>query len=150
MESKMTNKTDVAVSKFQDGYNCAQSVLYSFCDELGINKNTALKLVCGLGAGISRKQEVCGAVSGGIVVIGAKYGKGENGDNTEKEFTYKKTNELMDCFAQKHGSYLCRHLLDNCILSTPEGQATYKEKKLNITQCTPCIQSVIEILERIL
>ena len=73
----MTTKSDVAVEKFLAGYNCAQAVLFSFCDDLVFDKNTALKLACGFGAGMGRRQEVCGAIIGGIIALGLKHGRGE-------------------------------------------------------------------------
>jgi len=54
----MTDKVDVAVAKFMSGYNCAQAVLFAHCDELGLEKNAALKMACGFGAGMGRKEEV--------------------------------------------------------------------------------------------
>lgn len=52
-----------------------------------------MKLWFGFGSGMGRKEEVCGAVSGGIMVIGMKYGRGENQDRTLTEKTYHKTRE---------------------------------------------------------
>jgi C_GCAxxG_C_C family probable redox protein len=118
----MQNRTDIAASKFSEGYNCAQSVFYSFCDDLHFDKNTALKMACGFGAGMGRKGEVCGAVTGGIMVIGAKYGRGEREDRAPTELTYRKTRELMDRFEKKHGTFTCRKLLHGCELTTEEGQ----------------------------
>lgn len=54
----MKTRSDIALEKFLAGYNCAQAVLFSFCDDLGFDKNAALKLACGFGAGMARKQEV--------------------------------------------------------------------------------------------
>ena len=67
----MKSKSQIAAEKFSEGYNCAQAVLYCFCDDLGFDKNTALKLATGFGGGMGRKEEVCGAVTGGIIVLGA-------------------------------------------------------------------------------
>lgn len=114
----MNTKCDIATAKFQEGYNCAQAVVFSFSDDLQIDKNAALKLACGFGAGMGRKEEVCGAVSGGIIAIGCKYGRGEKDGLTATEFTYTKTRELMDQFAKKHGTFSCRKLLDGCDLTT--------------------------------
>jgi C_GCAxxG_C_C family probable redox protein len=144
------NRTEVALSKFSEGYNCAQSVLYSYSDALGLDKNTALKMACGFGAGVGRKGEVCGAVTGGIMVIGAKYGRGETDDHTAKELTYKKTRELMDRFEKKHGTFICRKLLHGCELATEEGQKHFKENKQSDTICKPCVRSVVEILDGIM
>ena len=85
----MNNKLDIAVAKFQEGFNCSQAVMYSFSDELQIEKEIALKLACGFGAGMGRKEEVCGAVTGGIIVIGCKYGRGEKDDPAATELTYR-------------------------------------------------------------
>ena len=142
----MKNRTEIAVAKFSEGYNCAQSVFYSFCDALRFDKNTALKMACGFGAGMGRKEEVCGAVTGGIIVIGAKYGRGERDDRTATELTYKKTRELMDRFEKRHGTFICRKLLSGCELATEEGQKHFKENHLAHTVCKPCVRSVVEIL----
>ena len=40
-----TNTSETAVKKFLEGYNCAQAVLYAFCDYLDLDKNLALKLI---------------------------------------------------------------------------------------------------------
>jgi len=146
----MKNRTEVAVSKFSEGYNCAQSVFHSFCDDLHFDQNTALKMACGFGAGMGRKEEVCGAVTGGIMVIGAKYGRGERDDRAATELTYKKTRELMDRFEQKHGTFLCRKLLHGCELTTEEGQKHFKDNNLSDTVCKPCVRSVVEILDDIM
>ena len=142
-------RSEQAVSKFMEGYNCAQSVFFSFCDDFKIDKNSALKIACGLGAGMGRKEEVCGAVTGGIMEIGAKYGRGENDDRTATEKTYAKTRELMDRFAEKHGTFICRKLLNGVELTTEEGQKQFKQNNLLDKTCKLCVQSVVEILESI-
>ncbi len=145
----MMTKSERAVSKFLEGYNCAQAVFYSFCEDLRFEKNNALKIACGFGAGMGRKEEVCGAVTGGIMVIGAKYGRAEKDDRSAQEMTYTKTRELMDQFAKKHGTYICRKLLHGCELTAEEGQKSFKENDMLNKICVPCVQSVVEILENI-
>jgi C_GCAxxG_C_C family probable redox protein len=146
----MKNRTDIATSKFLAGYNCAQAVLYSFCDDLRFDKEIALKMACGFGAGMGRKQEVCGAVSGGIIVIGAKYGRGERDERTATELTYQKTRDFMDQFAKTQGTFICRDLLGGCDLMTKEGQEHLKKNDLLNKVCKPCVQSAVKILEDIL
>jgi C_GCAxxG_C_C family probable redox protein len=144
------DRSDKAVAKFMEGYNCAQSVLFSYCEDLGLDKDKALKLACGFGAGMGRKEEVCGAVSGGIMVIGAKYGRGENEDKETTYRAYIKIGELMNQFSPRHGSYIFRPLLNGCALTTEEGQATYKANEYFNKVCKPCVKSVVEILENII
>ncbi len=88
-------KSRIALERFTGGYNCAQSVTSAFCDELSIAKDLALKAACGFGAGMGRKGEVCGAVTGGIMVIGALYGKGETGGHSALETTYSPCREPL-------------------------------------------------------
>ena len=45
------------------------------------------RLSCGFGAGISKTGNICGAVSGAIMVIGMKYGKTKEGDDAATEKT---------------------------------------------------------------
>jgi C_GCAxxG_C_C family probable redox protein len=146
----MGNKKDTAIQKFTSGYNCAQAVLYAFKDEINLDGNTALKMACGFGAGMGRKGEVCGAVTGGIIAIGTKYGRGENDDKTATENTYEKTKELMYKFQERHGSFICRQLLDECDLTTEEGQLYFRENDMFNSVCKKCVGSVVQILEDIL
>jgi C_GCAxxG_C_C family probable redox protein len=146
----MKNRAEMAVAKFLDGYNCAQSVLYAFCDEFGLDRNVALKLSCGFGAGMGRKQEVCGAISGAIMVVGLKYGRGEAQGREATERTYAMTQELIDRFREKHGTFLCRELLVDCDLSTPQGLKQFEERKLRSERCAPLVRDAVEILDAML
>lgn len=146
----MKTKDDVAVEKFLAGYNCAQAVFFSFCEELGFDEDTALRLACGFGAGMARKQEVCGAVSGGILVIGLKHGRGEGQERTATELTYAKVRELMSKFELAHGSCICRTMLNGCDLNTPEGQQYFKENDFLTKICSGCVRTAVKTLENIL
>lgn len=141
------SKTEVAVEKFLSGYNCAQSVLYAYAPELGLDQETALKLPTGLGAGMGRRGEVCGAVTGGILVLGLRYGRGAQQDRSATEVAYRKTEELMAGFEQRYGSCTCRVLLEGCDLRTAEGQQYVKEHDFLHTICAKCVETVAELLE---
>jgi C_GCAxxG_C_C family probable redox protein len=149
-ENSMKSKIEAAIEKFQEGFNCAQSVLYCFCDDLEFEKNTALKISCGFGAGISRIGEVCGAVSGGVIVLGMKYGRGEKDGRASTEMTYAKTRELISQFTAKQGTLICRTLTNGCDLTTEEGQKKFKENDMVNRVCKPCVRSVVEIVENLI
>jgi C_GCAxxG_C_C family probable redox protein len=144
------DRAEQAVAKFASGYNCAQSVLSSFCDDVGLDKDKALRIACGFGAGMGRKEEVCGAVTGGIMVIGAKYGRGENEDRSATETAYAKIREFMDRFSQRHGTYICRELLNGCELTTEEGQKAFMSNDYLNKVCKVCVKDAVEILENII
>lgn len=90
------------------------------CSET-IQRDLALKLANGFGASMGCKQEVCGAISGGILGVSLLYGRGEKDDRQRQELTYAKVRELIDKFGVMHGANSCRRLLDGCELMTPEG-----------------------------
>jgi len=146
----MKSKSDAATEKFLSGYNCAQSVLWTFSNELRFDPESALKIACGFGAGMARRQDICGAVTGGIMALGLKYGRGDKQDRTATEETYAKTQELMRRFEARHGSCNCRQLLDGCDLSTEEGLRRFKEKDILNRTCKACIQTVVAILEEMI
>ena len=139
----------IAVNKFKEGYNCTQSVVFSYADKLNISNDFALKLANGFGAGMGRKQEVCGAVSGGILVLSMIYGRGENEDKEKQEVIYSKVRELIDRFKKKHNTINCKLLLEGCELLTSEGQEIFKSKNM-IEKCYEFVNSIEIILEEII
>jgi len=145
----MNIKNEVAMEKLLEGYNCAQSILYAFGPGLGLDGEISLKVATGLGGGMARRGDVCGALTGGILVVGLKYGRGARQDRSATEKTYQKTQELLAGFEQRHGSCLCRVLLGGCDLRTPEGQRFYKEHDLLRKTCIGCVQSVVESLAQV-
>ena len=145
---RMPAKKDIATERLQNAYNCAQSVLSAFRDETGLDNDLALRIATGLGAGMGRTGEVCGAVTGGILVLGLRHGRGAADGRPATEHTYLKTVELMERFAARHGSWVCRDLLRGYDLKTEEGRRHAKAEDTMGRICRPCVHSVIEILER--
>jgi C_GCAxxG_C_C family probable redox protein len=146
----MKAKAEVAAERFLSGYNCAQSVLEAFGPELGLAGEMALKVATGLGAGMARRGEVCGAVTGGILALGLKYGRGSKQDRAATEETYQKTEELMSRFEKEHGSCLCRVIVEGCDLRTSEGQQRFKDRDLLHKTCVKCVETVVEETGRLM
>ncbi len=146
----MANKEEIAVQKFSEGFNCAQSVLYAYAQDLDLDPDTALKLACGFGGGMARKGEVCGALTGGIIALGAKYGRGEQDGSAATEATYARVRTLMEQFAAQHGSTICRQLLLGADLSTEAGRQFVRENDLSKKVCQNCVKSVAHLLQELL
>ncbi|XHR28686.1 MAG: C-GCAxxG-C-C family protein [Chthoniobacteraceae bacterium] len=143
----MKSRSDIAEEKLVSGYNCAQAVLYSMCDKVGMDAQTALKLATGFGGGIARGGHVCGAVSGGIFALGLCLGRGENADKTATEYTYARVQELMATVQAKFGSCLCRDLLEGRDLNSPEDKASYQAADCLHKTCVPLVRAVVEYVE---
>ena len=58
----MADRITKAKDYFDKGYSCAQSVLMAYSDDFGMDTETAARIACGLGGGIARSRETCGAV----------------------------------------------------------------------------------------
>jgi C_GCAxxG_C_C family probable redox protein len=98
------NRIEKAESLFMSGCNCSQAVFAAFADEFGMDEELAKKVSCGLGGGVGRMREVCGAVSGAAMVLGMR----ANGD---KAAAYPKIQEFAAKYRAETGSIVCRELL---------------------------------------
>ena len=92
----MSTKVEKALELHGKGYNCAQAVACSFCEEFGVDQETMFKISEGFGFGMGM-MDMCGAVTGMMMVIGMdnSIGNLENGKATKAD-TYKKTKECRD------------------------------------------------------
>lgn len=105
-----------ATELFKRGYNCAQSVFCAFCEETGMDFETALKLSSSFGGGMGRLREVCGAVSAMFMIAGLKLGYTEPNNDAVKGAHYARIQKLAEKFQAKHKTIICRELL-----GLPEG-----------------------------
>jgi C_GCAxxG_C_C family probable redox protein len=91
------------------GFNCAQCVACSCADLVGLNENEAFRLMEGFGGGMGGFSETCGAISGGVALLGYVNSGGLENPHT-KGATYKLSRELVKNFGAKNGSTLCPEL----------------------------------------
>jgi C_GCAxxG_C_C family probable redox protein len=145
-----TNRQEKAINLFRNNYNCSQSVLSVFSEELGVKKDLAMKLASPFGSGIAYMQETCGAVSGALMAIGLKYGKGENGTNEDKARAYDLSQHFMTEFKQLHQTVCCRELLDDINMSTPEGITRIMELDYFRIRCAQYVRDAVQIAETII
>lgn len=100
----MMNRVDKAEALFMSGCNCSQAVFTAFADEFGLDEELAKRISCGLGGGVGRLREVCGAVTGAALVLGMRYGP-------DKSAAYPYIQRFADAFKRECGSIVCRELL---------------------------------------
>ncbi len=146
----MTSKPTLALATFANNYNCSQAVFSVFAPDFGISKDLSLRLATPLGAGIARRQETCGAVTGALLALGLKYGKGENGTDEDKKIAYAVSQDFMKDFEAKFGSILCLHLLDNNCMNTQEGSEAIAREDMFNTRCPKYVKFAVEKVEELL
>lgn len=142
------NKSDKALELFSNNFNCSQSVLTAFAPDFGIDEKLALMLGTSFGGG-ARNGEICGAVSGALMVLGLKYGHYNAADNEQKSRAYQIAVEYTKRFKELNGSIVCRDLL-GYDLTKPDEMACIKEKGLFGTVCPKMVESAVKILENVL
>ena len=143
----MESNKDIALARFGKGFNCAQAVLSVFCEKYGMDMETALKTSCGLGAGM-RSGEVCGAVSGAVLVVGLKHGHNIAEDKESKVNCYTRTEEFLNKFREKHNTIICRDII-GLDISTEYGMKQALDGKLFRTVCDNVVLSAVTILEEL-
>ena len=126
-----------AAELFVSGYNCAQAITVAFSDVTGLSKEFSAKMASSFGGGMGRMREVCGAVSGMLMVAGLLYGYGEPLEGGPMEH-YSRVQELAGKFREQAGSIVCRELLKNPPSDpkpTPRTEEFYKVR--------PCAKFVV-------
>ena len=107
------DRQEQAIAYFMEGYNCAQAVLLAFADVVGMETKTCAKLSSSFGGGMGRMREVCGAVSGMLMVAGLLYGYDGPEEGQIKKEHYARVQELAEQFRAEVGSIICREILKN-------------------------------------
>lgn len=143
------SKVENAVQCFSNGFNCSQAIFSTYCEQLGLDPVTALKVATPFGSGIARTAQTCGAVTGALMLIGLKYGKYLPEDNAAKEKSFQLAKEFTDRFNEIHGSIACCDLLKSD-LSTPEGLQYIKENSLWDKLCPIFIRDAAILVEELL
>ena len=144
------SKAEQAKELFLAGHNCAQAVLCTFCEEAGIDSDTARATSACFGGGLGGQREVCGAVSAMCMVLSLKYAPKDPKDHAAKTAFYARIQEVCKRFKQENGSIICRELLG---LSTntpvqapqPRTQSYYHQRP-----CPDKVKSAAAILENYL
>lgn len=137
-----------AAQLFLQGYNCAQAVAVAFCDVTGLQPAFAAKMASSFGGGMGRLREVCGAVSGMLMVAGLLYGYAVPGDDQIKKEHYQLVQHLAGQFREEVGSIVCREILKNPPTDpapTPRTEEFYRKRP-----CTRMVILAAQVLDRYL
>lgn len=142
----MSDPIQIANDRFAQGLNCAQAVLSAFAAQAGISEEAALRLASPFGGGIARQGQVCGALTGALMVLGLQRG---NSTPQGKEETYRMAEEFVQAFQKQHDATLCRELIGYDI-STPEGLQAAREQEVFALVCPALVNGAAGMLAEIL
>ena len=95
----------------EEGYNCCQAVVLAYNDVFGIDDDTAAALSSGFGGGMGRMREVCGSVSGMVMLAGLMAPAADPSIKVDRTRNYALVQEMADEFRAMNGSIVCKELL---------------------------------------
>ena len=136
---------------FENGANCAQAVVLAYADDLKTDEKTACRLASSFGGGIGRLREVCGAVSGMMMVYGLLRGYDDLNDPEAKKQHYANVQALAARFREENGSIICRELLS--LKQNENSDPTPTPRTSSAFHARPCfgfVQSAARILDEAL
>ena len=121
-----TRKHLAAEKKRCGSHNCAQAILCTYADRVGIDEETARNIANSFGAGMGNMEGTCGALVGSGLVLGLA--------NKDKVKSMKQMRQIMTKFQERNGATQCKLL---------KGIGT----KVVPRECPDCVADAAEFLE---
>ena len=141
MDNELSKKIEnEAIELFKSGYICAEAVSKVVLSKMNFDVNKICGVATGFGGGIARQGQTCGALTGGVISIGAVINDGFRKPDQEeiKEKVYNKVEGLFNNFEKEFGSTICHNLV-NCDFTTEEGLRKFSEDNIGSRICSPIV-----------
>lgn len=121
-----TRKHLAAEKKRCGSHNCAQAIVCTYADRIGLDDATARNVANAFAAGMGNMEGTCGALVGAGIVLGMA--------TKDKAQSMKAMRQVMTQFQQRNGATQCRLL---------KGVGT----KEPLCECPDCVADAAEFLE---
>ena len=123
----METREHIASEKLQSGtHNCAQAIVSTYADIIGLDETTAKNVANAFGGGMGNMEGTCGALVGAGVVLGLA--------TKDKAASRKGMRQIMMKFQERNGTTQCKQL---------KGVGT----GIVLRECTGCVADAAEFLE---
>lgn len=112
MSTGMDAILERAREAYRAKYHCSEAVVLAVGEHyLSPLPELLVRVSCPFGGGIGGcRQEICGALSGGIILLGALWGRASSQENDE--WLYSLVCRLRETFESQFGSSLCQPIRD--------------------------------------
>lgn len=153
-ESDIEERVAKAKRLFKEGgYNCCQAVVLAYNDLFDLDDTLAASLSSGFGGGMGRMREVCGSVSGMVILAGLLYPAADPTDKSSRTGNYALVQELGGKFREINGSIVCKELLGLVPMgsgsSAPAEPPTPSDRTADYYKKRPC-EELVGISARII
>ena len=148
MDDKFPEEKAIRLARenFWKGFHCSEAILIAMAEYIGVTSELIPKIATGFGGGIASSGLICGALVGGVMVIGIKYGRTSPEENPQPVW------DLMDnyvaAFKEKFGAVNCRQLT-RLNLKTEKGLQQYFAR-VHDYECTERLKFAVEKAAEIL
>ena len=123
----METRKHIASEKLQSGtHNCAQAIVSTYADIIGIDEATAKNVANAFGGGMGNMEGTCGALVGAGIVLGLA--------TKDKPMSRKCMRQIMMKFQERNGATQCKIL---------KGVGT----GVILRECIGCVADAAEFLE---
>ncbi|MGD1046924.1 MAG: C-GCAxxG-C-C family protein [Bacteroidota bacterium] len=103
---------DTVAHYYRNGFHCAEAIVNSIQELVPTGNKSSCKVASGFCGGIGKcKQDICGALSGGIIVLGSFYGREKGGEDINKLVFLAA--ELRRLFLDEFKSTVCKNVIEN-------------------------------------
>jgi len=146
MDDKFPEEKAIRLARenFWKGFHCSEAVLIAMADYLGVTSGLIPMIATGFGGGIASSGLICGALVGGVMVIGIKYGRSEVTDIKADQKTKDLTQRFIQQFNIITGSTSC-YDITQCDFNTLEGKRKFVESGRR-KQCQALAAKTVSIL----
>jgi C_GCAxxG_C_C family probable redox protein len=122
-------------------------VLLAGCKATGWDCECIPRIASGLGGGLGRQGEVCGALTAGVLVVGLVHGRDSAEEKEAKDVAHGKAGEFVRRFAEVNGAVRCRDLI-GLDISDEKGRQEYSMLNLKKEKCSKIVRNAVrELLE---
>ncbi len=141
----MTETAKRAEEIFSSGGNCAQASCAAFSQKTGLSEEVSMKIASAFGGGIARSKNVCGGLTGALMVAGLMHGYTDEVTPEDKLAFAEDMAIISEKFKSKFSSILCQDLL----LKNEEdiAQGLYTE---NRKACLRYVLYAVQLIEKYL
>lgn len=124
-----TRKHLAAEKKRCNSHNCAQAVVCTYCDIVGLPEDVAMDIAGAYGTGMGNMEGTCGALVGAGMIVGLA--------TKDRNLSRSRMKRIMTDFQQRNGATRCSLL---------KGVGTGKV----LRECCDCVADASEFLEKVL
>lgn len=142
--NNLSDRQICAKKYFNNGFNCAQSVMVAFADLTSLSIDQVLCIATPLGGGFARKRGDCGAIVGASICYSLIQNK-TTATNPNKNSIYQVTHEMIQDFVSRNHSIICKTLLES--LDNIDTSPTPAERTAEYYQKRPCLNLVLDAVQ---